>query len=143
MLRRTLLALLLGAAAVLVAVSSASGAGVFYLVTGFGDSGGACSPYPDVPGMFQCTTLRAAVDAANADQDEDEIYVQPGTYTLSSAISLPTDVDIFGDNARTTIIQGSGTDRLFTVASSTDAVLYGVTLKGGATTGDGGAISNS
>src|SRR3954469_22860758 len=116
-MRRLVLVLLLGAVAVLVGVTSARADEAFYFVTGVGDVNGTCSPYPNVPGAFQCTTLRAAVGAANADAAEDDIYLQDGqTYSVNTAIPLTTDVAIFSGNARTTTLQSGSVDRLFTIA---------------------------
>src|SRR5262249_13942331 len=114
------------------------------LVTGVGDVGGSCAPYPNIPGAFSCTTLRAAVTAANADAAEDFIYLQDGqTYSVNQAIPLTTDVAIFSGNARTTILQSASVDRLFTIAPGVNVTLYGVTLKGGhPSSGEGGAILN-
>src|SRR5881392_899501 len=54
MLRRAVLVAVLGALAVLVAVSPARAADNFYLVTGLTDGAGSCAPYPNVSGGFTC-----------------------------------------------------------------------------------------
>src|SRR5690242_9661662 len=108
--RRAGLAVLLAAVAVLVAVSSARGDGTLYVVTTNADGPSSCGPYPNVPGVFQCPTLRGAVAAADANPGADVIVLQnTGTYQLTQGpIALTTDLVIHGQNARLTTIQGSG-----------------------------------
>jgi hypothetical protein len=146
-MRRALLVVLLGAVAALVAVGPARANEDFYLVTGTGDgpaNPGACAPYAGVEGGFTCPTVRDAVAAADANPGLDIVYLaNAGTYRLDSSIDLTTDIEIAGGNARTTTIQGPGADRIFTVESGADAVVYGLTLTGGdAGDGHGGAIQN-
>ncbi len=143
MLRRALLVTVLGALAALVAVSPARAAENFYLVSGTGDGIGSCAPYPSVPGGYTCDTLRTAVQAADANPGQDVVYLQSGTYQLNSAISLSTDIEVAGGNAQTTTIQAPAADRLFSVTAGANAVLYGLTLRGGdAGDGHGGAVEN-
>jgi hypothetical protein len=145
MLRRAVLGLILVAAAGLVAVSPARGEGTLYVVTGTADGGGTCGPFPGFPGAFACPTLRGAVAAADANPGSDVVVLQGiGRYQLrQGAINLANDVTIAGQNARGTTIQGSGGDRVFTVAAGVNVTLTGVTLSGGASSGDGGAVLNS
>jgi hypothetical protein len=145
MLRRSVLTVLLGAVAALVAVSPARGEGTLYVVTGTADGGGSCGPFPGFPGAFACPTLRVAVAAADADPGADVVVLQGiGRYQLrQGAINLANDVTIVGQNARGTTIQGSGNDRVFTVAAGVNVTLSGVTLAGGTTSGDGGAVLNA
>ncbi|HEY4098287.1 MAG TPA: choice-of-anchor Q domain-containing protein, partial [Baekduia sp.] len=142
MLRRAILALLLGAAAALVAVAPARADGVVYIVTGTGDGAGACGPYPGVPGFFACTTLRAAVDGSGSD---DAIGLPSGTYTLSQgALSLTKSTNLIGGNAHDTVIQGGGTDRVISVGAGVDVGISGVTISGGRAPGaNGGNILNA
>src|SRR3954469_7628164 len=145
MLRRAVLAVFLGAVVVLVAVSSARGDGTLYVVTTTADGPSSCGPYPNVPGVFACPTLRGAVAAADANPGADVIALQnTGTYALAQgAIALTTDVTIHGQNAHLTTIQGNGQSRLFTVAAGVNAGLAGVTLAGGrAGAQDGGDVLN-
>ncbi len=144
MMRRALLAAVLGALAMFVAVSPAHAAQEFFLVTGTADGTGACAPYPDFPGGFSCTTLRAAISAANANPGEDVVVLQAtGTYPVSSMFLLTDNIEIAGQNAQTTFLNGND-DRLFEVAPDVSAVLYGVTLQNGvAPAGDGGAVINN
>jgi hypothetical protein len=145
MVRRVVLAVLVSAVAALVAVSPARGEGTLYVVTGTGDSGGSCGAFPNFPGAFACSTLRAAVAAADANPGSDVVVLQGiGRYELrQGAINLANDVTIVGQNARGTTIQGNGNDRLFTVAAGVNVTLSGVTLSGGASSGDGGAVLNA
>src|SRR5918996_4247553 len=144
MVRRLVLAVFVSAVAALVAVSSARGEGTLYVVTGTGDAGGSCRPFPSFPGAFGCSTLRAAVAAADANPGSDVVVLQGiGRYQLrQGAINLANDVTIVGPNARGTTIAGSG-DRVFTVAADVNVTLSGVTLAGGTSSGDGGAVLNA
>jgi hypothetical protein len=141
MLRRTLLALFVVTAAVLVAESPARAQGALYVVTGFGDGAGSCGPYPGVPGAFACTTLRAAV---NGSGDGDVVGLPNGTYTLTQgALAMTKATSVFGGDARNTIIQGGGADRVISVATGATAQLSGVTVSGGRAPGqNGGNILN-
>jgi hypothetical protein len=141
MKRRALLAFVVIVAAALVAVESAHADGQLYVVTGTGDGAGSCAPYPDVPGAFACTTLRAAVNGSGTN---DVIGLPGGTYTLSQgALAINKSTIITGGNAHDTIIQGNGADRVLTVAAGVDASLSGVTVSGGRAPGqNGGDILN-
>jgi hypothetical protein len=142
--RRAVAAVLLVIVAALVAVSPARGEGTLYVVSGTADGGGSCGPFPNFPGAFTCPTLRAAVAAADANPGSDVVVLQGiGRYQLrQGAINLANDVSIVGPNARGTTIQGGG-DRVFTVAAGANVTLSGVTLSGGTTSGDGGAVLNA
>jgi CSLREA domain-containing protein len=75
----------------------------------------------------QDCSLREAIIAANRSSETDIIFLLPGTYTLSIKNSGPDDEDnaatgdldirstmfIMGTDARTTIIDGGGLDRIF------------------------------
>jgi hypothetical protein len=142
MKRRALLILLAIAAAALVAVESARADGQLFVVTGTGDGAGACGPYPDVPGAFACTTLRAAVAAAGTN---DTVGLPGGTYTLSQGeLAITKSLTILGHNARDTTIQGSGSARVVNVAAGVSSSLIDVTISGGqAGSADGGNILNA
>src|SRR4051812_9020031 len=148
MARRTLLVLLLGAVAALVAVGSARADEIFSIVLGpVADAPGSpapCAPDPSVPGGFACATLRDAVAAADAHAGEDVVYLQPGTYPLATPIDLTTDIEVAGGNAQTTAIQAPAADRAFTVAGGVNAILYGLTITGAdAGDGSGGAVNTA
>jgi len=79
---------------------------------------------PDVnPGDGVCATsanvctLRAAVQEANAlvVVGTNTINIPAGTYTVTSRIQIQASVDIFGENAATTIISGGSTQPIFQV----------------------------
>jgi hypothetical protein len=57
-------------------------------------------------------SLRATVAAASAN---DTISIPAGTYTLASQISFSKPLDFEGASARTTVIDGGGTTRLFQI----------------------------
>src|SRR5690349_5838627 len=114
MKRRALLALLVLVAAVLVAEAPARADGQAFFVMGTADGGGSCGPYPGVPGAFACTTLRGALAAAGTN---DTVALPSGTYTLSQGeLAIAKTVNLFGGNARDTIIQGSGAARVIDIA---------------------------
>jgi CSLREA domain-containing protein/uncharacterized repeat protein (TIGR01451 family) len=104
-------------------------------------------------------TLRAAVQEANADPGPDTILVPAGRYDLgmccsflglvdvASQLALLDDVTIAGAGARKTIIESSSAplaNSIFVAPkTTTHVVLSGMTLTGGASAGNGGAISNA
>ena len=127
----------------------------------FSDGTGLC------PGAVVTTTvdslspgsLRACVIWANNNPGDDTITLPAGTYTLTltgagedNALTGDLDIDdpltlltINGAGARSTIIDGNGTDRIFDLKSSNgDLSLSGMTLRNGdAQNNDGGAIQNT
>ena len=105
------------------------------------------------------TSLRAAIQEANASLGFDTITLGPGIYTLTLTgagedsaatgdLDITDQVHIFGAGADTTIIDASALgDRAFDVFSNQFAGLTGVTITGGSGVGlannsDGGAIRN-
>ncbi|MFA6027794.1 MAG: immunoglobulin-like domain-containing protein [Patescibacteria group bacterium] len=119
-----------------------------YTVTSTADAGGLCDG-------TTCTTLRAAISAANANAGDDIITLSQGVYELSipgsgensnatgdfDITQSDTSLTINGVSADTTIISvSSNTDRIFNVTSNTSSLyLNDMTLTGGYST-DGGAI---
>jgi hypothetical protein len=107
-----------------------------------------CQPIAGSPTYFQCGSLRAAVEAANAnpnaDGDLDLIWLQAtGTYTVASALALTDDVVVTGRGPRTTAVRAGGASRVFEVAPGQLASLQRLTVAGGrAGGGDGGNILN-
>ncbi|CAN5409820.1 hypothetical protein BH23VER1_BH23VER1_02010 [soil metagenome] len=88
-------------------------------------------------------SLRAAISAANVNEEADEILVPAGTYTLtipgrSEDRNTSGDLDITsgsvtirGAGAAQTIIDGGGLDRVFHVGGQGQLILEGVTVTGG------------
>ena len=145
MLRRAILAVFVTGIAVLVAVSSARGDSLFFLVTTTADGPSTCAPYQSIPGVQACPTLRGAVSAADANPGSDVIVLQnTGVYALSQGvIPLVSDVSIHGQNAQLTTLVGNGQSQIFTVASGVSASISGVTLSGGRNfNGNGGNVLN-
>jgi hypothetical protein len=107
-----------------------------YVVTDYGDAGGICSGSAPV----QCTTLRSAIDAANADPDTETIAVPSGNYTLSDA-TTSTDLDVTDDVTLTCfranvqgftaftsfgpscVVDANQTDRAFDIAGPIDVTM--------------------
>jgi CSLREA domain-containing protein len=104
-------------------------------------------------------TLRAAVMEANATSGADGIIfasgVGSGPITLAIApdaspddagdgdLDITDDVLILnGNSAITVIIDGGGIDRVFDIRPDVSATLYGLTIRNGSTSGDGGGIAN-
>ncbi len=94
-------------------------------------------------------SLRAAVDAANANADHHTITFAANlagqTITLLSQLTLSTDITIDGDvnndNKADVTLSGGGVTRIIDqIGSDTDVKLLSLTLTGGSST-DGGAIS--
>jgi hypothetical protein len=116
-------------------------------VTGTTDpvaGGGTCNGGPPA---WTCTTLRAAVTAANANADEDEIFLQAaGAYRLTSAVPLTLlhDVTIAGQGPRVTQIDGEFESQVLIVNPGVTASLVNVAIQNGDAggTGFGGNIQN-
>ncbi len=104
------------------------------------------------------TSLRAAIMEANALGGHDNITLPAGTYALSIAgsnedacatgdLDITSFITIHGATAATTIIQGTGNDRVIHVLSFTAyLILNDATIQGGAFTGfdePGGGIWNN
>ncbi|HEV3341571.1 MAG TPA: choice-of-anchor Q domain-containing protein [Pirellulales bacterium] len=108
------------------------------------------------PSIAQNITLRDAVTLFNAQGGSNEIDLHAGTYTLTHTADNPTptgrfgalvvqneDLTIKGAGAGQTIIDASALgDRAFQILSSGHLHLIGVTITGGNSSGNGGAIGN-
>ncbi|HEX6024923.1 MAG TPA: choice-of-anchor Q domain-containing protein [Solirubrobacter sp.] len=121
-----------------------------YYVQGTGDPVlGTCQPFAGVPGYFRCDSVRAAVDAANANvnsADEiDVIFLQAaGDYTVNQQLTLSDRVAIIGRGPRTTTVRGAGTARVFSVAAGTEVTMTRFGIAGGRAGGsNGGNVLNN
>jgi hypothetical protein len=106
-------------------------ADVYDVTTTVDGGGGVC---PD-DGIHRCT-IRAAMAAAKANGNAipDLINVPAGTYPLLSSLTTGTtslNVTLQGAGAATTIIQGSGADRVLSIDGEATYTLAGLTLTGG------------
>lgn len=114
----------------LAPVAFTSQAGVTYHVTTLGDSQtGSCTTPGGVPASSSCTTLRAAIIAANANPGQDlVVFDANGTITLSvpgqddnaqaGDLDVTDSLTIMGNGTSSTIIQGgtngsNGIDKVF------------------------------
>ncbi len=97
-------------------------------------------------------SLREAVIAADAGSGADTIVLPPGDFRLAIAgigedaaakgdLDLTKSVTITGAGARPTVVDASGLDRVFDVASGTIVLISDVTVTGGV--GPGGGIANN
>jgi hypothetical protein len=84
-----------------------------------------------------CATIQAAVTTASAG---DTIQVTAGTYKENVVIGK--DITINGAGAAQTVVDGTQTNRVFTINGVTVS-LSGMTVANGKTTGDGGGVNNS
>ena len=94
-------------------------------------------------GSFGVCTLRAAVEEANAYPGHDVILVPDGTFVLESQygqLTIEGGVSIHGYGAWNTVIETDGFHRMFEVESGVAATIAGMTLRGAAASGLGGAI---
>ena len=109
--------------AVGIAATRSHAATLWRVTTTADASDGACTP--------TLCTLRDAVAAA---QDGDSVYV-PGAgsnYTLTLGdLTLAHNVVIYGDGARSTVIDGANASRVFTMTASGDVTLSGLRITGG------------
>jgi hypothetical protein len=97
------------------------------------------------------TTLRAAVQEANALAGVDVIDLPAGTYLLTIAgagenaaatgdLDITASATITGAGSVGTIIDAAGLDRVLEVLNASTVALRGVTLRGGVTASDGGGL---
>jgi hypothetical protein len=98
------------------------------LPTAIGD-GSSCAS----PGF---NTIQAAVNAAVAG---DTVHVCSGTHSLSAEVTVPVLLTFEGDDAATSIVDGSGSVRLIN-AGGNDIAVTDMTLQNGRTLSVGGAI---
>src|SRR5690349_9534861 len=135
---------LLTVALAFLLLPAAPALGANYLVTGTADlTGTPCMPGAN--GFLTCTSLRQAVNEANANGDaQDAIVLSQGTYTLTQGELLLTGgIGIAGPGARGTVISGNHASRVIRVAADAQTnVVAGVTLTAGSVTGDGGNVLN-
>jgi hypothetical protein len=129
-------------AAVLIVAAPAAADNSYVVSAPAADATGSCAPSGS--SAFTCTTVRAAVTAANGSAGHDVISIGAGTYPLTlGALTLSQDTSIAGVGARFTTIQPSGSQG-FIVSSGVTADLALMTIQGGnAASGSGGNISNS
>ena len=97
------------------------------------------------PPVWDCTTLRAAVLQSNANDTEDQIFLQaPGTYHLGSPLTLADDVMLAGLGARDTLIDGDGESQVLIVNANITASIFNLTIQNGSNaSGFGGNILNN
>jgi CSLREA domain-containing protein len=99
-------------------------------------------------------SLREAVRAVNAGSGGDTISIPAGRFRLTIAgagedaaatgdLDLTKSVTITGAGARQTLIDGSGIDRVFDVASGVTALIADVTVTGGLVDDGGGGIASA
>ena len=99
-------------------------------------------------------SLREAVRAVDAGSGGDTIALPLGRFRLTIAgagedaaatgdLDLTKSVTITGAGARQTLIDGTGIDRVFDVASGVTALIADVTVTGGLVNGDGGGIASA
>ena len=86
-------------------------------------------------------SLRQAIIDANALPGADEIILNPGTYTLTlGEIEITSDLTINGADARTTLIDGNGSNRVFKIDNNSTATLTGITVMNGNQNNSGGVF---
>src|SRR5262245_39927439 len=104
-----------------------------FTVTTLNDGTGSCA-------KTDCTTIRAALVAAGATTaTDDTVTVPPGTTTLTGGdLVPPSGVSIIGASARTTIIQGDGKARIFTILGERTVTFQNLTMQNGITSGGQG-----
>jgi len=130
-------------------VGAATASADSFTVTKTADTNGVC--------VIGNCSLREAVKAANANDEDDVIQLPAGQYTLTgiagedAAESGDLDVadandelliDAMGGTPGETIISGGGIDRVFDILQFAHLELRDVKLVGGGPAGDGGAIRN-
>jgi len=115
-----------------------------YVVTGSADGPGTVAPAAG--GTFAASTLRAAVNAANAQGDADTIVLAPNLATVAltaGELAITSPLTIRGTGANRQTIDAGGTSRVFNVRPGATATVSDVTLANGRSTGfGGGAVRN-
>src|SRR3954471_8226313 len=92
-------------------------------VTGTGDANGSCM-------AGACTTLRVAVDQANALMGPDTISLPAGAYTLTGGpIEITSELTITGPSARTATISTGGA-RGFSIRGGETVTLQHLSMAG-------------
>ncbi len=86
-----------------------------------------------------CKTVNAAVGKAS---DGDTIQIAAGTYVESSTINLGAYLTLQGAGAGQTILDGGGSQRVFSVASGAIVTMTALTIRNGKDNYGGGGISN-
>src|SRR3954469_1687593 len=101
-----------------------------FTVTTLNDGAGSCA-------KTDCTTIRAALVAAGQTAETDDtVTVPPGPTTLTGGdLVPPSGVSIIGASARTTIIQGDGKARIFTIGGERIVTFQNLTMADGTATG--------
>ena len=102
-------------------------------------------------------TLRAAIQEANTTDGKQTISLECGVFQLAedesflfaasveagtNLVTVNDDLEIVGMSALSTTVHGAGADRLFLVAPDTELSLKNMTVAGGMSTEEGGAIFN-
>src|SRR4051794_30658996 len=97
-----------------------------YNVTGFGDTAGDCGG----TGPYNCTTLRAAITAANRSGIANTVVMPKGDYNVTQGqLPLASDLTVIGDSAATTTLSGDGKSfRLFNVSSASKVLIRHLTM---------------
>src|SRR3954469_9271042 len=93
-------------------------------VNGFDEDDGPCT-------AGVCPSIRSALGQAAALPGPDTIAVPAGDYVLNSALIVGSDVTIRGANARTTIVHGGATYRVFEVPLGVTATISHLTMRDG------------
>src|SRR6185437_16586783 len=138
-------AAVLTALAVLLLLASAASAATFTVTKTEDTADGKCDA--------DCS-LREAIIAANATPAADQIVVPAGTYQLTikgpeedaaatGDLDLTEPVEVLGAGARTTIVRGDGTDRVFDVRAEGAATIAGMTIEGGRGVEQGAGIDTN
>ncbi|MFG0314417.1 MAG: hypothetical protein ACF8LL_09555, partial [Phycisphaerales bacterium] len=89
------------------------------------------------------TSLRSAIEEANAQGGAHTIVLPAGTYAVNTLPEIDieeSNITIVGEGADTTIITGANASRLFTVLGDSSLKLKGVTLRDGRAGGRNGGI---
>ena len=115
-----------------------------YIVTGGGDAAGTVTP--GGAGTYEATTLRAAVNAANATPEADVVKISPSVGTVALAggeLVISSDLAVEGAGANVQTIDAGGTSRVFNVRPGVTASVSDVTLANGRSQFfGGGAVRN-
>jgi CSLREA domain-containing protein len=117
--------------ALALALGAPMAAGVQFTVNSTADGGDLNTADGVCAATGGACTLRAAIQQANAAAGADVVVVPPGTYAVSSPLSVTSLMTITGTGgARATLIAGAPSASVVTIASS-GVTVRGVTVTGG------------
>jgi hypothetical protein len=122
------------AAVIATLAGAASASAATWTVNGTADAAGTCL-------SSTCTTVRAALAAADANPGPDDVRLPAGNYSLAAGeLKVDGEVNIAGASARTTTIGAAPHARVFNVSAQAKATIAHLTMRNGSDVEVGGNV---